>query len=256
MKQTDLVTFKNFRDMGGLECIDGRKIKQGKLFRAPKIIPETLADMKYLESLKLDCVVDFRCEDELRECPDVLPDGCVYISAPVFSAEDFKYIVVTKKAKRLVLALGKKHADILLNNKLDSYEVMPFSKQSYGKLFECMDEGKTIAFHCTEGKDRTGIAALFIEYALGRDEKDIREEYLRSNIARRNKNRQNLRLIGISQKLIDTVAFCESTHDELFDIAHKVMLEKYPSVPAFLESEYGVTSERAEKWKRYYLESV
>ena len=130
---------------------------------------------------------------------------------------------------------------------------MPFSP-AYNRIFEAMDEGKRFDFHCTEGKDRTGIAAFLIELALGRDETEIRKEYLLSNEYRPNKDRSWLKYIGVPKSLIADIAFCESTHDELLDLSEKMILEKYNGFDEYLEKEFGVTEERRNKWREIYLE--
>lgn len=245
-------SYKNLRDLGGLKCGDSR-IKNGMIFRSPVLNTKSAEDIKYLNSLGLDCIVDLRSDDEVKERPDPTLDGCKYIFAPVFSAKKYKYIVVTRKAKLKCITIRGKKLGELKQNKLDSYAEMPFSK-AYNEIFKCMDEGKKFIFHCTEGKDRTGICAFLIELALGRNEQEIREQYLLSNVLRPRKNRDWLRFIGVPRCIIEDIAFCETTHDELLTIAENTILEKYRDFDEYLEKEFGVTQERREKWREIYVE--
>lgn len=246
-------SYKNFRDLGGLKCADGRKIKSGMIFRSPVLNTENQSDIDFLESLNLDCIIDFRSEEEIKERPDPTLKNCEYIPVPAFDGRKYKYIVVTKMGKLRCITLKGKRMGELKQNKLDSYMEMPFSP-AYNKIFEAMDEGKKFDFHCTEGKDRTGIAAFLIELALGRDEAEIRKEYLLSNKYRPNKDRSWLKYIGVPKSLIADIAFCESTHDELLDLSEKMILEKYESFDEYLEKEFGITEERRNKWREIYLE--
>lgn len=41
--------------------------------------------------------------------------------------------------------------------------------------------GHSVYFHCTAGKDRTGIAAMLILFALGSDKEVVLEDYLKTN---------------------------------------------------------------------------
>ena len=49
---SELRTFRNFRDMGGLICPDGKRIRRFKLFRAPTIAPQNQADWDFLDDYR------------------------------------------------------------------------------------------------------------------------------------------------------------------------------------------------------------
>lgn len=54
----------------------------------------------------------------------------------------------------------------------------------YQKMFEHLQnpEGNVpLLYHCTAGKDRTGMASALILYALGADDKTVMDDYLLSN---------------------------------------------------------------------------
>ncbi len=246
-------SYRNFRDMGGLVCKDGSRIKKGMIFRSPVLNTENKSDIDFLESLGLDCIIDLRSDEEIKERPDPAVKNCEYIHAPAFDGRKYKYIVVTKMGKLRCISLKGKRKAELKQNKLDSYAEMPFS-HAYDEIFRAMDTGKRFDFHCTEGKDRTGIAAFLIELALGRDEKEIRKEYLLSNEYRPNKDRSWIKFLGVPKSLIEDIAFCESTHDELLTLSENEILKRYADFDEYLEKEFGVTAERREKWRGIYLE--
>ncbi|MBP9989063.1 MAG: tyrosine-protein phosphatase [Ruminococcus sp.] len=246
-------SYTNFRDLGGLECADSLKIKSGMIFRSPVLNTKSNEDIKFLESLNLNSIIDLRCIEEVRKRPDPEIKNCKYIFAPVFDGKKYKYIVVTNMGKIRCITLRGKKVGALRQNKIDSYEEMPFSK-AYNKVFECMDRGERFVFHCTEGKDRTGICAFLIEYSLGRSESEIRKEYLLSNKFRPNKDRSKLKYLGLPQQLINDISFAESTHDDLLDLAENAILKKYSSFDEYLEKEFGVTEERRNRWRETYLE--
>lgn len=69
-------------------------------------------------------------------------------------------------------------------------DLTPF-KARYQPLFNQLlqtSSDSALLFHCTAGKDRTGIAAALILYALGVDEKKIMEDYTATNYYRRTEN--------------------------------------------------------------------
>ena len=246
-------SFKNFRDMGGLKCPDGKMIRQGMLFRTPKLYASNDDEKCFIASVSPDIIIDFRCEEERSEKPDFVPDGCRYIHAPVFDGKRFKHIIVTRKASLEDIFLRGKRMTELKQHKLDSYAFMPLSS-SYNVLFDAMDKGYRIAFHCTEGKDRTGIAAALIEYVFGRSEEEILSQYMLSNELRPPKDRSWLKYIGTPECLLKDIRFCESVHEELFYIAKKSVLDSYGDFDTYLKKCFSITDDRIRLWKSYYLE--
>lgn len=244
----------NFRDMGGLETPYG-KIKCGKIFRTSPFAPKCKADKEFIENMHLDAVVDFRTPEEVKATPDVLPDGVEYIEARVFEA-DAPGISSTPATTVDIFHFSDEEIVAARKFVEETYAVMAYSK-AYDKLFELMDEGKTFAFHCTAGKDRTGIGAMLVELAFGRTFDECLEGYLESNNHHAKNNRKiaiGLRLMGIRKTLREFVAEVLQTHERLFDIAKKSILDKYASAQEFLEAEHGVTPERVERWKQFYIE--
>jgi len=66
----------NFRDLGGYQTIDGRRVKWGKIFRSDHLSGLTDRDLVFLQRLKIQCVCDFRTLTEVRKRPDRFPaDG-------------------------------------------------------------------------------------------------------------------------------------------------------------------------------------
>ena len=245
--------YKNMRDLGGLKCPAG-VIKQNMIFRAPRLTGETAEEREYLDTLAPDCIIDLRSREEQTELPDYVPEGTRLISAPALKPGEYKYIIVTTKAKLSCLFLKGRAINRLYEEKERSYREMPFEKAAFEKIFDCMDKGLRFVFHCTEGKDRTGVAAALTELSLGRSEQEITEEYLLSNELRPRKDRSSLRFFGASARLIDAIAYCESTHEELIKATFDCIKAQYGDTAAFLRELYGVTDERLEAWQRLYTE--
>lgn len=182
MDKTVPKSLPNFRDLGGLPCEDGRVIKAGKLYRTPMLRPkghsrrERAKTLSFLDALDLDTVLDFRSRAEYTEKPDYCPPGVRHLEVSFFKDGEVDRIIVTRRSVRRMLTLRGDRIPLLIEDKEESYRIMPFSndKVALTALFEAMDRGDTIAFHCTEGKDRTGFAAYILELCLGRPEADAR----------------------------------------------------------------------------------
>lgn len=63
----------NFRDLGGINTIDGRSIIWGKVFRSDDLCNLTPKDQEYLRNIPLISIVDFRSLDEVKVAPDIIP---------------------------------------------------------------------------------------------------------------------------------------------------------------------------------------
>jgi len=240
--------FTNFRDLGDAPETN---IIKGKIYRSSKPSRLTRRDISLLESLSLDTVVDFRSKEEIKEKPDYIPKGARYIHTPVFSDKDFPLIVVTKSAKFRIVTMKSNEKGLIKKDKFESYFAM-IDSSAYEEIFRCMDKGETFLFHCTEGKDRTGMAAALIELSLGRTREEALAEYLASDRYRPNKNRDWLHGIGVPRELIDEISYCEQVHEELFNMALDYAEEKYGSIDRYLEQHFGITPERRLKWQKIY----
>ena len=66
------------------------------------------------------------------------------------------------------------------------YERMLFGNKAFKELFRALEAGETpILFHCSAGKDRTGVAAMLILLALGASDETICADYERTNLCRK-----------------------------------------------------------------------
>lgn len=265
MDKTVPKSLPNFRDLGGLPCEDGRVIKAGKLYRTPMLRPkghsrrERAKTLSFLDALDLDTILDFRSRAEYTEKPDYCPPGARHVEVSFFKDGEVDRIIVTRRSVRRMLTLRGDRIPLLIEDKEESYRIMPFSndKVALTALFEAMDRGDTIAFHCTEGKDRTGFAAYILELCLGRPEADARAEYLKSNepMMKKIKRQEHFfRLILMPKELMEAMRYVELCHEELLDLSLAAILEQYDSVDAYLEAEYGVTESRKEQWRNTYCE--
>lgn len=251
------ITFGNLRDLGGLELADGRKIKSGKIYRACRLKPRTEADKRLLDSMHLDCVVDLRIPREVKEKPDELPDGVEYVNASVFGDTKFQVLAPTTRSKVALLFCTNKQFDEILQGIRDSYLYMPYARHAYKELFDRLNQGKTVAFHCTAGKDRTGVAAMIIELALGRTREQAKVQYMLSNEKRAAKNSALMSAINklpLRRKLREVVSYSSTVHEELFDNAYNAIFSRYATIEDFLAAEYGVTAQNVADWKKFYTE--
>lgn len=165
----------NFRDLGGIKAADGKTTKWGKLFRADELTHLTESDRIYLSSIPITSVIDFRSTIEMRRSPDKLP-----------SSVKFSYPLTITPGnltnEGIQANLLKTNIDIHMRQMNRSLISDPACVNAYRKFFNIIQKrlSAPIAFHCTAGKDRTGMASALLLYALGVEEKVIMSDYMAS----------------------------------------------------------------------------
>ena len=188
----DLDGVANARQLGGYVCADGRKIKDGVLLRSAALSTLTDEGAKTLsEKYHLKYVFDFRMDSESKAQPDKEVAGAENVWLPVFSSalydddtmEAIKEGMKTGSAEQTYVILAKHKGLSTIYSKM---LVTDEGKKAYSEFFNkllTVGDGEAVLWHCTQGKDRAGMAAVLLLYALGADEETIRQDYMLTNEA-------------------------------------------------------------------------
>jgi protein-tyrosine phosphatase len=147
----------NARDLGGISVSGEQRVACGALFRGPPLAALSAEGCGELDRLGIRTVVDLRTPAERTSRPEA---SCVSARAElVFAPLPIPYN----------LSPGDYIAD------LNATESMALAFQKF-----VSPAAYPIYFHCTWGRDRTGVVAAVILLALGAARADILEEYQRS----------------------------------------------------------------------------
>lgn len=168
----------NFRDMGGIRTTDGKYVKWGKIFRSDDLHSLTRNDQKYLASIPIRSVVDFRFDQEVNAAPDKDPVTATHYS---YSISPGNLMAVATQAQQTMPTANQTDSLMMELNRLLVTDTATI--QRYVDFFRLLqNENNTpLLFHCSAGKDRTGMGAALILYSLGVDEQTIFQDYLLSN---------------------------------------------------------------------------
>ncbi|MDO4489040.1 MAG: tyrosine-protein phosphatase [Eubacteriales bacterium] len=255
---------ENSRTLGGYPTADGRKVKDGVLLRTGELFNATTEDIEKLLGYHLATVVDFREQDVIDIAPDPEIEAVKNVHIPVMD-ESLK-----EKAKGITAANDDAYVQTLvgvasregfsLENTYVEMIDTETGKAGFAEFFRILlnkKEGEAILFHCSYGKDRTGIAAALFLTAMGVDEKIIQEDFELTNKF-------------MAQKIDGTIKVAEGfTKDE--DVLTKVgylvgvdpnamkhlmehLKEKYGSVYAFITDGLMISEEDLERLREMYLE--
>ncbi len=178
----------NARDLGGLPAADGRRIKKGRLLRSGDLNAMASLDGRYLmDTCGLRHIVDLRTKAEAEAAPDPilrLP-RVSYTFSPALAQEDVGSLdLADLRADVHVLAEFTVDGDGYMRGLYSKCLLGEEGQRTYKRLLHgllCVPQGATL-WHCTQGKDRTGIAAMLIEHALGVSQQDIMQDYLATNL--------------------------------------------------------------------------
>ena len=182
---------KNFRDLGGIPTADGKHVCYGKLYRSGHLgkikleVAEKLRDKKGLRT-----VIDLRAPAELSHKRDIVPEGVDYLHIPPLTDEQNP--AVTRHTGPSILAKIMQVEGGARTYLAETYRTMISSEPSLEAMREffriLLEDDGAVLWHCTQGKDRTGVVAAATLLALGVDRDEIMRDYMRTNRSCRFKN--------------------------------------------------------------------
>ena len=139
------------------------------------------------------------------------------------------------------------------------YRRMLTGNKAYRELFRALEAGETpILFHCTSGKDRTGVAAMLILLALGASDATICADYARTNLCRAAEIEKAMadHAAEIAADPVQKLRWQTSAgvDPEIAPFVLRTIRRKFGSAESYLEAEYGLTPARLMRLRRMYLE--
>jgi len=250
---------RNFRELGGYKTIDGKTIKWGKLFRSGVLSKLTDSDYQYLESKGIKTIVDFRDNNERATEVTEWKAGDVEIIS-----KDYGQVLDMKK-----------FAKALMDPNLDEQKATMLFAKMYPSLTETQTDNYTamfnrlsttddgLLFHCTAGKDRTGVAGVLILTALGVDKETAIQDYLLSeqyldpkelfHVPKNMSPEQEKMYTFFSQLPEDIIKVFAGTRRPMIEAAITHMEEKSGSMLNYIKEELNVSEADLANIRENYL---
>ncbi len=185
----------NSRELGGYPA-GGRIVKKGVLIRTAELACATPeAKIKLSETYHVKYIVDFRMKSEVVKNPDPIIEGADNHNYPVVEIEDYFAMLGNFDIPKDILSQPMDKSQLIEM----AYERGLIGPQMYSMyllgdrgikaykdflrlLIEVDPEANAVLWHCTDGKDRAGLAAALLLAALGADMKTILDDYMLTNI--------------------------------------------------------------------------
>lgn len=225
----------NAQDLGGIKTQDGHRLKARRLIRSDQLGKLTTNDARKLTvTYRLKSVVDFRSSREIQATPDIKIANVTYHQDSVVGND---YGTRTTKAFYQGLVTDR------------------VALRGYSAFFNQLLKQKTGAtdFHCTYGKDRTGVGAMLVLSALGVSKQTIMKNYLYSNV----NLAQDPHITFVGQPVPKGKAKQDLHHVQRvkranLDAVYQRIDQRYGSMANFLKR-LGLTPKKQAQLKQLYL---
>ncbi len=262
----DLSSIGNARELGGYKAGEF-SVKRGILLRTGSISKADEEDIRKLsQEYSLGALIDLRMKTEKEEEPDPEIPGATYYSFPVMEMSDYPGYDEEEVTRLLLsedrMALIRRSIEIgmLDASFYETFVMFDRGKKAYRGFFQVLldtPRHRAVLWHCTDGKDRTGVASMLLLSALGVDRETILKDYLLSNeynaeriqyakeilaAKRPDPNTEKMMLFGMG-----------AVYEEYLLASIRVLEKNYGSVEAYLEQELGVGPEEREQLRGKYL---
>lgn len=166
----------NFRDLGFIKTKNNKEIKPQLLIRTDELSQLTTNDLNLLADYNIKTIVDFRTEEERKISVDKVPETC---------ENEFHLDIMAANMNSFLSKLNSNNEDFksIMHNFYSDLILDENAQKEYTQFFGILQnpENCSVIYHCTAGKDRTGIATALILESLKVDWEIIEHDYLLSN---------------------------------------------------------------------------
>lgn len=247
-----------FRDLGGIVCADGKKVIEGMLFRSGHLSKLRKRDMlKLREKFNIGHIVDLRSDSEVADKPDKVGQMHYHRFTPL---DDTLNPAVTRKTRLKILKKNMAKEGGTLKHLCDIYRAiitLPESLEAYRSLFALLLENKGgVLWHCTQGKDRTGLGSAMVLLALGADQETVMQDYMNYNRLCRLQNTMifaGITLLKFNTHMARSLDNLMSARAEYLRAAFDEMEKRYGGTDGFLRNAIGLSDENLLQLRSMYL---
>ena len=260
---------ENAREMGGLKTRDGRTVRHGLLLRCGNLSRATDADVERLQrDFRLSDIVDFRFDAEAAKDPDREIPGVRRTQLSTLSQRlidgfsqgrvDGEQPTNAEFAASLVHHAQHPQAQELARQLYPAIITDPRSQRYYGDFLRVVLQARGgVLWHCSQGKDRAGLAAAFLLGALGADRRTIVEDFNLSSeffampLAMLS---AKVRQLGGDQAALDFIQAMVGVSTENFERALDLIDTQYGSLDAYITNQLGFSPDEQRRLRDKYLE--
>ena len=248
-------------DLGGTKTTDGRVIKNNMLFRSALLNEISEESVDYLaDTCHIKHIIDLRTNEERKHKPeDFVSRRIEYHPIPLVTEENNPAVTKENRIQilnDLVNGEGgmRGHIYRLYRAIIGSDMAIEGYRQIFKILLNNKDGG--VLFHCTQGKDRTGIVMMLILSALGVSRETIMKIYLSFNNRARLKRTAYFIGMNIRFSLKKAIALNDTltARKKYLNVVFDEIDTKFNGIDEYLKNQIGLTKEDISSLKQIYLQ--
>ena len=236
----------NARDLGGFPTKDGKTTRFGVFVRSEAPVGLGQEDLDYIRDYGVTASMDFRSTGETMARPSDLREEMTYYHKPLFN--------------EAAVVDGKRGKPPMHTDWGTQYIAMAEEARDWAKdvLTIAAENPGALLYHCTTGKDRTGLMSCYLLSIAGVERPDIAADYCVSQVYLEpvyEKMRSGAMNLGAPPE-----GGAPKMDDSFFRTPAEAMLtvidyltQKYGGVVSYLK-EIGVPEEVMEKIKEKFVE--
>ncbi|MGW1025753.1 tyrosine-protein phosphatase [Streptomyces sp. NPDC002577] len=257
--EPELAGVRNFRDVGGLPTVDGRRTRWGQLFRSGHLAHATDSDAAFLASLGLHTIFDFRnAADQRLEGRDVELPGVrnvnIPLNDPADGAEFWRMVRDGSVDQLRTILADSKGADRMIA----SYRTLITRRTAeHSRVLHALaDDSVPALMHCAAGKDRAGLSIAITLLAVGVERDAIETDYLQSNAAHRRYKvrRTDTSPDGMSPEILELLSPLFDARAEYLHAAFDTIEETWGSAETYFTEGLRLTPDVRERLRARLLD--
>ena len=249
----------NFRDLGGYETADGHRVVWGKLYRAGSLAKLTEEDYAQLNSLGIQLVCDFRTADERKAEPTTWQGTSPTIELlPIGEEDGAMGLSAFAELLRKRVSPDQMKAELV-----NFYAKVPIAAANqYRQAFrQILAQDAPVLWHCSAGKDRTGVFSAFLLSLLGVPQDTVVADYELTNRYYFDERRLPMMAAGIRGMMhlnfdVDPEILRPAlrAEPEYIQAAFTALEAKYGTFDRYRREALGISDEQVRVLRKRYLE--
>jgi protein-tyrosine phosphatase len=169
----------NTRDLGGYPTFDNRRVRWGRVYRSSALSQATDDDVAELIGRGIRFICDLRSGPERLAAPNA---WAAVAGIESWGLPPMENVGDSRQLLEASLVSVEETRALMMR----TYRQIPFDQaRGYAHAFARLARDSTpLLFHCSAGKDRSGVAAALLLDVLGVSREAISRDYLLSNRVR------------------------------------------------------------------------
>lgn len=249
-----------FDDLKNIKTEENKKIRKGVLYRSSHFAKlEDGDEEKLIKYYNLHHVVDLRTEEEVTKMAELTDSKINRYWYPILESHENR--MITKENRMPILKEMAAKPGGAKQSMIDYYCLLITSKKAqkaYKNFFDTLlkiNKDEALAFHCTQGKDRTGVTLMLLLSVLGVDRKIITKKYLQYN-----KIKFHFRFwafvgmtLFISPRLARHLDKILGARKEYIEASYQTIEKEYQNIDNYIRNVIGLSDENIKQLRLKYL---